>query len=1029
MELLFCRVYLQILIISILKEVTDSCSENCLVGKSHCDSSTGSCWYGCKPGWSGDQCQNNCSIPDCLECYHNENNTEICDRCKIGWYGDHCENTCNDKCLSSRCNAVGDCVFGCKSHWTGKKCNEQYCNFEFCLQCGFSSVYYIPICTKCIEGKFYSYGENKCVNCSDKCIGGNSECNQTTGICYNGCEKGFYGTNCDRVCSINHCDQCVLAKTHGDTAKCGRCSQGWYPSNLICTECSLHCNGGISNCNGSTGHCLEGCTLGWFGALCNKQCQISNCHICADDHFGKTYCKVCNTGMYFDYSSGSCLNCSDHCIGGRLACDKDTGKCPKGCYSGYHGEKCQYVCGNCKGQSCFVNGTCPSGCENGWFNEYCSQKFPEHCSDSKQFLKNGTCGDCQAYWYGAICDKKCNANCRPSDYNGYVYCNKHHGKCDSGCLPGYYGDTCSNSCNENCNYRNCHQTTGTCTNGCEFKFYGDYCNKSCPKNCDQPGCNPTTGQCSGECYPGFYGDHCQMPCSNGCKGNKCYKVQGGCSNLDCNDGYYGNKCDVNCSENCLQGICDRFDGKCSKGCLEGFYGQYCGYECKGCQNATCTQEDGTCVYGCLEGMDGQSCNEVCSSGTYGVGCKLRCTSCRDQSCDAKTGVCQFGCAVGFTGPLCQDEVPLYSGGIMSNEKDNIAVATSASVSVVLTIAVIVAACIIVRKKKNFSLCSKTKKRRHDDSPGEEIQTIQTHSQEETIDPADLQLYPVIVTGQRFEIKFGKYCSTFRSSPVMVRILPNGSNSTDCEDFYRDAAMLKELPKQKNVVFFFGIGTNLGYSFSVFELCSRGVMLSYLRNLTESCRDHTSTILKRNLLDLMKCCLDVVSGMEYLLHKKILHRHISANDIFLDENKRSKIGNLFYAVNIESETEELQSTKLPDECLPWMAAESIQECIFSSKSEIYSFGVFLWEVLSLGEDAGIVKSKLSEGELLPKPDCCERSLYRLMIRCWNEEQHNRPTLQYIYQHLSDTLDNTEESQDQIDVVNDVDEDYTMRSTAV
>ncbi|VDI44387.1 Hypothetical predicted protein, partial [Mytilus galloprovincialis] len=99
---------------------------------------------------------------------------------------------------------------------------------------------------------------------------------------------------------------------------------------------------------------------------------------------------------------------------------------------------------------------------------------------------------------------------------------------------------------------------------------------------------------------------------------------------------------------------------------------------------------------------------------------------------------------------------------------------------------------------------------------------------------------------------------------------------------------------------------------------------------------------------------------------------------------------------------------------------------------YAFGVFLWEVMSLGEDAGIVKSKLSEGELLPKPDCCEKSLYRLMMRCWSEAPTNRPTLDYIYQHISDAIDNTEESPDQIDVVDVVDvvdEDYAMRSTSV
>lgn len=59
-----------------------------------------------------------------------------------------------------------------------------------------------------------------------------------------------------------------------------------------------------------------------------------------------------------------------------------------------------------------------------------------------------------------------------------------------------------------------------------------------------------------------------------------------------------------------------------------------------------------------------------------------------------------------------------------------------------------------------------------------------------------------------------------------------------------------------------------YSFSVFELCGSGVVLSYLRNMTESCRDHTATILKRNMADLIAISLGVINGMEYLMHKKV-----------------------------------------------------------------------------------------------------------------------------------------------------------------
>jgi len=60
----------------------------------------------------------------------------------------------------------------------------------------------------------------------------------------------------------------------------------------------------------------------------------------------------------------------------------------------------------------------------------------------------------------------------------------------------------------------------------------------------------------------------------------------------------------------------------------------------------------------------------------------------------------------------------------------------------------------------------------------------------------------------------------------------------------------------------------GYSFSMLELCESGVMLSYLRNMAQSCGEHTPTILKTNLYELMKCCLGVVCGLEYLLYRKV-----------------------------------------------------------------------------------------------------------------------------------------------------------------
>lgn len=566
---------------------------------------TGSCLYGCKPGWSGDTCSEQCNIPNCVECYTLKNNTQICDRCKDRFYGDLCTETCSDKCLLGRCNAAGDCVFGCKTHWTGRKCYQQNCDIEHCLKCGFSTLYYIPICDVCSVGKFYSILANKCVNCSDKCIGGSNSCNQTTGICFHGCEQGFYGTNCDRLCSINNCEQCVLANSHNDEAKCGRCSPGWYPENFSCVGCSQHCLGGVSNCNSSTGHCAIGCEVGWFGSRCDKQCLIPNCYTCAEDNFKKTFCSACNIGMYFNYDRGSCLDCSDNCSGGKLNCDMKTGVCLNGCKSGYYGDKCQWVCGECVGPSCSLNGTCPHGCKPGWYTSYCTQKYPEHCIDSSQFFHNSTCGDCEASWYGDICDKKCSDQCRSSVYNGYTYCRKLNGGCIAGCLNGYYGDTCNKTCSSNCNYHQCDQATGMCQNGCEFEYYGPHCDIKCPENCDA-GCHRELGTCN-ECQPGYYGSLCELQCSEGCKDKRCVKIHGACSD-GCSHGYYGNKCTLNCSETCLNTMCNPFDGKCTAGCVDGYYGQFCQFECSTCKNSTCHPVNGVCYYGCVLGMNGENCD-------------------------------------------------------------------------------------------------------------------------------------------------------------------------------------------------------------------------------------------------------------------------------------------------------------------------------------------------------------------------------------------------------------------------------------
>ena len=79
-----------------------------------------------------------------------------------------------------------------------------------------------------------------------------------------------------------------------------------------------------------------------------------------------------------------------------------------------------------------------------------------------------------------------------------------------------------------------------------------------------------------------------------------------------------------------------------------------------------------------------------------------------------------------------------------------------------------------------------------------------------------------------------------------------------------------------------------------ELCESGVMLSYLRNMAQSCWEHTPTILKTNLDELMKCCLGVVSGLEYLLYRKV---HILYLFLFLCPPQRSCKGYIGFTMSV------------------------------------------------------------------------------------------------------------------------------------
>ena len=249
-------------------------------------------------------------------------------------------------------------------------------------------------------------------------------------------------------------------------------------------------------------------------------------------------------------------------------------------------------------------------------------------------------------------------------------------------------------------------------------------------------------------------------------------------------------------------------------------------------------------------------------------------------------------------------------------------------------------------------------------------------------------------------------SSAEKKVVAVKMVKEEASSSDREDLLAELEIMKKLKPHPHVVSLIGaVRNDVNCPLVIVEFVPFGDLLGYLRKVRgvqDVCYFDSDHVPKAKLCtsqELMKFAIESAQGMEYLSMKKIVHRDLAARNILVGEGKTCKITDFGMARDIRRDEIYLRSTRglIP---VKWTAIESILRGIYTTRSDVWSFGILLFEILTVGGSPypGMngyqVRDFISQGKRIPKPMHLDNELYQVMMDCWHPNPRKRPTFKQL-----------------------------------